>query len=160
MVKILNMDQITLLTVHDLLSISKARAFGYQNLIFKTDDSALRKIFHSYMNRNLIFSNQMKNLIKEENSFRVYVDAVRPVYYEWAKIRLAVDTDSLMTTCIEAERITYQAYKSALNNCLPSEIKNLLEQEIGDLYRIIPVLHLYRDLNRIEIENNACKESA
>jgi hypothetical protein len=154
------MDIITLLTVNDLLSISKARALGYQDMVFKIDDENLTKVFHSYMTRNLLFTNQLKSLIKEERSFRVYVDGVRPVYNEWSKVRLANDKDSTMTACIEAERITYQAYKSALNNCLPLEIRNLLQEELGDLYRIIPVLNLYRDLHRIEIENSACKESA
>jgi hypothetical protein len=155
------MDKIVLLTIEDLLSISKAREFGYGNAIFKIEDRGLCKIFSSYIKENALFTEELRDIGKEEKIRKICVDSVRPIYNEWAKIKYAVDIDSTLYCCIEAERITYQAYKSTLNNKLPSRLENLLKDKVDALYRNIPVLTLYRELYNIEIENKTNqKESA
>jgi hypothetical protein len=144
-----------------LLSISKAREFGYGNVLFKIDDSGLRKMFQSYIKNNSTFTYELRNMLKGQPSFKIHADSVRPVYNEWAKIKSTINIVATLNGCIEAERVTYQAYKSALNNELPIMLENLVHEKLEELYMIIPVLNLYRELYKIEVENNLeCKESA
>ena len=64
---------------------------------------------------------------------------------EWLKVK-SEDLMSIVQEYIEAEKITFQAYKATLKMKLPIYIENLLRNELEETYsNVLKVIEYVRD---------------
>lgn len=142
------MDSITLLILHDLISISNARKLGYEKVLLKPLSPELFKMLQLNDNANKLFANELALFIKGNHQYDVYPHLVVPVYNQWLKIQSAESTDLILDACIEAESVTFQAYKSALDAGLPPQMDHLVKLELKSILKIVQALSICK----IEVE--------
>jgi uncharacterized protein (TIGR02284 family) len=139
-------------TLNDLIEICRDGEEGFRLCAEKVDDAELKGLFREWSTQRAGFATELQSEVERlGDNARERSEAKGLLHRGWMNLRSALeggDAHGLLSEAERGEDAAKDAYEKALAQALPTDVKEMVERQYGDVKRTHDRVRDLRDQKR------------